>query len=146
MNTRYETKILTMDDLRPFSASKGKFISLRIFYKPYHWYAGAVDGYEIADAGTCFIAVSHSTRFEHPIQGPDIIFPGHLLIRIGFDRQIAESSDRIPRFKLEEPRCMVHPSFKPDTGILGIEHSEGFAHLSYRGQDMIAFMKFLGLT
>ncbi len=130
---------LTKEQIRPYSSQK--IIVVRLFESSHLWYAGVLSDYNIEDDNLS-IALKSSVRFEHRAN-KSIWLPEESLVKASVDKVVQGTRDKALNFSLKEAQIIIHPSFGDETGILGIEHSEGFAHLSYRGSDVLAIINML---
>lgn len=116
-------------------------VVVRVFSSPHLWYAGIIDD-RVMKNDSLVIHVKTSVRFERSVQ-KDIWYPDTSLVKVTTDTIVLGSKDKVTQFTLSQPQLIKHHVFREGEGIIGIQHLEGFTHLSCRAPDVLSIEKML---
>jgi hypothetical protein len=141
MSNPFTTVPLIREHFEQFTAPN-RIVVVRVFEFPHFWYAGVVRTCEANGFDEANISLHTSIRFERDGEY-NAWHPGNSLVRISTDKWILGTKDSILEFKLKEACVIVHSLFQEDSGIIGLQYEKGFAHISYRGADMVSIKKML---
>lgn len=140
MSNPFTTVPLTEEHFGPYKTKE--IFAVRIFQHPHFWYAGILRCCTLSHVDIVAIDLKTSIRFERNGK-QETWSAGDALIKSTIDRGVPGTKNKQLRFVVRDATRMVHSTFDENSGVIGIQYSEGFAHLSHRPLDILCVQKIL---
>jgi hypothetical protein len=143
MSNPFTTVPLIEEHFEQYKTKEGLFVA-RVFQRPHFWYVGVLRCSTLNHVDIVAIEFKSSIRFERDGKC-DPWLACDTLIKPSIDRAVPGTKDKQRRFVLSDAARIVHSTLTENSGVLGIQYLDGFAHLSYRPPDIQFVQKILGI-